>query len=408
LTSETDDEQPVVRDTLEEEAMQLLIRLCGLIAVLIMSLAAAHAQDVPNFLERYKLGVVHLTVSGIDPATKLQSEKKGTGFFITGDQRMLTVKHLFRTDRGEPLTDIKIAGRLGSHTASTFEIPATTLRTHSEFDVAMVRSDEPRLGHQVLPLCWNRPPQVGSAIIALGFPLGQDITQVDGKIGSLSPTFAEAWLTNTALNPGNSGGPVLSATGSVVGIVIGGFRENGTQNLNAILPIRVAQQFIENVTKIEQNCNVPDVRPLPVGATQQLPPPSASSEGGVTTLPAPPTEQIPVFCCLEGLVAELRATEVDDFLSVYVNDNVIIEDAAYGTVILWKQVQNYLKAGPNEIRVVLKNGQYGGCGVSIQARMNGANIANLSRSWKIPMEKASGGGICVDESINFVLNKKAP
>jgi hypothetical protein len=101
--------------------------------------------------------------------------------------------------------------------------------------------------------------------------------------------------------------------------------------------------------------------------------------------------------------AELRATNVDDFLDVYVNDNAVIERATYGAFIPWRSFRPFLKQGKNEIRAVVKNGDYGGCGANLQVRINGAEVESLNRAWSIPMERASAGGICVDEAITFDL-----
>jgi hypothetical protein len=102
--------------------------------------------------------------------------------------------------------------------------------------------------------------------------------------------------------------------------------------------------------------------------------------------------------------AELRATNVDDFLDVYVNDNVVIERATYGSFVPWRSFRQFLKPGDNEIRAIVKNGDYGGCGADLEVRINGTAVASLSRSWSIPMERATIGGVCVDETIRLQLN----
>jgi hypothetical protein len=215
------------------------------------------AQEVPNYRDRYQLGLVHLTVNGVDPATGHPvDERKGSAFFITDDGRMLSSKHLFVGQDGRRLNQMTIVGRLGSHRGRPFDIVANASlpRLHPEFDVAMLTTDDPALGQRAVPLCFDRPPQVGHRVVALGFPRGEDYDQTDGTIRSTSPTFAETWLTNADLNPGNSGGPVLSLGGSVVAIVIGGFREGDIQGQNAVLPLRVARQFIDQVVELEQKC----------------------------------------------------------------------------------------------------------------------------------------------------------
>ncbi|NMJ40234.1 trypsin-like peptidase domain-containing protein [Roseomonas sp. JC162] len=222
----------------------------------LVSPVSSPAQEVPDFRTRYQLGVVHLTVSGVDPATGLRVENRtGSGFFISEDRRLLTAKHLFLGSDQRPLTQIAVLGQIGTHQGRSFPLPAGALRLHPEFDVAMLTAADPSLAHRALPLCFDQPRRTGERIVALGFPRGQDYDQTDGTIRTTTVSFGEAWLTGADVNPGNSGGPALSLAGSVVGIVLGGFRERDIQGQNVILPLRVARNFIADVATIQQNCS---------------------------------------------------------------------------------------------------------------------------------------------------------
>jgi hypothetical protein len=268
----------------------MLGRLARGALLLVLLSFGVQAQEVPNFSGRYQLGVVHVTVNGVDPATaRPVEERKGSAFFIT-DRRMLSSKHLFVGQDGRRLNQMTIVGRLGSHLGRPFDIVANSSlpRLHAEFDVAMLTTDDPMLGQRALPLCFDQAPQVGHRVVALGFPRGAEYDQTDGTIRSTSPAFAEAWLTNAALNPGNSGGPVLSLGGSVVAIVIGGFRDGSIQGQNAVLPLRVAQQFISDVVAIQQNCASTDPRlgiPSVESVTSQRLVVMADESGGEGSVP---------------------------------------------------------------------------------------------------------------------------
>nr|WP_277613563.1 serine protease [Neoroseomonas marina] len=181
--------------------------------------------------------------------------RTGSGFFISEDRRLLTAKHLFLGSDQRPLTQIAVLGQIGTHQGRSFPLPAGALRLHPEFDVAMLTAADPSLAHRALPLCFDQPRRTGERIVALGFPRGQDYDQTDGTIRTTTVSFGEAWLTGADVNPGNSGGPALSLAGSVVGIVLGGFRERDIQGQNVILPLRVARNFIADVATIQQNCS---------------------------------------------------------------------------------------------------------------------------------------------------------
>jgi hypothetical protein len=101
--------------------------------------------------------------------------------------------------------------------------------------------------------------------------------------------------------------------------------------------------------------------------------------------------------------AELRASNIDDFMDVYVNDNVVVSHATYGAILPWLSFRRFLKPGANEIRTVIKNGDYGGCGGTLDVRINGTPVESLSRAWAIPIGQATVGELCFDEKMTFSL-----
>lgn len=102
-------------------------------------------------------------------------------------------------------------------------------------DVALVRSSVPIAGH-VFAFA-RRQPRLGEAVAALGYPLGLPITVTRGSVSGRNRTITIASIrrtgliqTDAALNPGNSGGPLLDAhSGDVLGLV-----DAGTAQANGI------------------------------------------------------------------------------------------------------------------------------------------------------------------------------
>jgi serine protease Do len=91
-------------------------------------------------------------------------------------------------------------------------------------DLAVVRTDRALAGH-VFTLA-RRSPQVGQDVAAIGFPVDEPMTLTRGSVSGLNRTITIDGVdrhgliqTDTALNPGNSGGPVLARDGKVYGIV---------------------------------------------------------------------------------------------------------------------------------------------------------------------------------------------
>ena len=58
--------------------------------------------------------------------------------------------------------------------------------------------------------------RVGEAVVALGFPYGQEVSVSRGIVSNIHPDKIQ---TDASLNPGNSGGPLINLRGEVIGIV---------------------------------------------------------------------------------------------------------------------------------------------------------------------------------------------
>lgn len=79
---------------------------------------------------------------------------------------------------------------------------------------------------------------VGDQLFAVGAPLGLEHTVTDGIFSSERIDEGVRRLQiSVPVSPGNSGGPVFSARGDVVGLVVSGIRGGGAENLNFALPI---------------------------------------------------------------------------------------------------------------------------------------------------------------------------
>jgi putative serine protease PepD len=94
------------------------------------------------------------------------------------------------------------------------------------WDVAVIKVDPTGIPLHPLPLGSSRTLRVGDYLAAIGDPFGYDRSLSTGVVAGLDRTIsapngfniAHAIQTDAALNPGNSGGPVLDANGNVVGI----------------------------------------------------------------------------------------------------------------------------------------------------------------------------------------------
>lgn len=91
-------------------------------------------------------------------------------------------------------------------------------------DVALLQSDS-ALPRPYIPLA-DSAPGVGERVAAIGFPLGAGLTLTQGSVSALGQDLtvnnnqlSGLVQTDTALNPGNSGGPLIALDGTARGIV---------------------------------------------------------------------------------------------------------------------------------------------------------------------------------------------
>lgn len=156
-------------------------------------------------------------------ASTCEGKDIGTGFVIT-PQLVATVDHVVAD---ATLIDLKQNGVLVATGKVIGDDPTR--------DVALVEASKPIDGH-IFKLA-SRSPEVGENVAAIGFPLGLPLTVTKGSVSGLHRTIpidgierAHLVQTDAAVNPGNSGGPLISQEdGEVIGLVDLGTNEaNGT------------------------------------------------------------------------------------------------------------------------------------------------------------------------------------
>lgn len=147
---------------------------------------------------------------GADPDSTEQGEALGSGFVVREDGLIVTNNHVVAGAR-------TVRVRL----ADSREVPAEIVGADAATDIALLRVKAGRL--PALRLGSSRNTAVGDAVIAVGNPygLGQSVTA--GIVSARGRTleddpFIDFLQTDAAINRGNSGGPLLSTDGTVLGV----------------------------------------------------------------------------------------------------------------------------------------------------------------------------------------------
>jgi putative serine protease PepD len=172
---------------------------------------ASTALSATQIYKQASAGVVSIK------AVTAQGEDSGTGIVLDDKGLILTNDHVVA---GASALMVAPKGS-GSVTRS-----ATLVGEEANDDLALIKVDPSGLALKPLTLTNSRSVQVGDAVYAIGNPYGLNETLTRGIVSALGRTIsapngakiAGAIQTDAALNPGNSGGPLLNDQGEVIGV----------------------------------------------------------------------------------------------------------------------------------------------------------------------------------------------
>jgi S1-C subfamily serine protease len=117
------------------------------------------------------------------------------------------------------------------------KVPAKVIGWDEEMDLALIQSEEAAPGTIFLPTTMKF--QAGDRVFAVGSPVGLENSVTAGVVSSLSRkiiSYGEAAQIDVPVNQGNSGSPLFSAEGVLVGMVFAGLPSY--QNINFALPVQ--------------------------------------------------------------------------------------------------------------------------------------------------------------------------
>jgi S1-C subfamily serine protease len=199
-----------------------------------LSVGDVYRQDAPGVVS------VDVTSSELGPGG-------GSGFVLDETGHIVTNQHVVG---GAEDISVRFAGGVRETAEVVGEDPST--------DVAVIRVDAPRSLLEPLTLGDSDALGVGEPVVAIGNPLNVGISVTTGIVSGLGRpitapneyTIDNAVQTDAAISSGNSGGPLLDARGTVIGInsqVASAGSEGVVQGVGFAVPINTVKDAVEEL-----------------------------------------------------------------------------------------------------------------------------------------------------------------
>ena len=191
----------------------------------------------------YRLKLIPLPTSGLE--FDVRGEALGSAFFIHPSGYLLSNHHV-----------VENATAITARTQDGKEYDLTVVASDPVFDLALLKVTNPDREFSALPMADSDDVLVGDWVIAVGNPLGLGHTVTHGivsqkgrqivKIEEGEKGRAVSFLqTDTPINPGSSGGPLITLSGAWVAVNTAVLLD--TQGISFCVPSSQVKEFLTNV-----------------------------------------------------------------------------------------------------------------------------------------------------------------
>jgi len=311
----------------------------GLAAFLLVGWIASlssgvEAQTAGEVFRKVAPSVVVIRAKGHEVAASGQTRfnETGSGVLISPDGKVMTAAHVVHA-----MDEITVEF-LGGDT-----VKARVVASEPAADLSLLQLERVPTGAKSSPLANSDPVQVGDPVIIVGAPYGLSYSLSDGLISARwkpntvykTMPLAEFFQTTATINTGNSGGPMFSMKGEVIGIVSHNIsKSGGSEGLGFVVTINTAKKLLlekrsfwsglEGQLLTDQQA---DLLNLPPGSTGFMvktvakgSPAEAMGLRGATMIANLGGDQVPlggdIILAVEGLKAEAaNLTKIRDLLA---------------------------------------------------------------------------------------------
>jgi S1-C subfamily serine protease len=169
---------------------------------------------------------------------------QGTGFIISDDGFLVTNAHVLSGGREIQILDYE-----------QNEHPTELIGYNITYDIALLKISG---NYNSIKLGNSDDVQIGEKVIAIGNPLGLQFSVSEGIVSAINREGANGVKgyiqTDAALNPGNSGGPLINKQGEVIGI--NNFKVSSSESLGFALASNYIKEVVNEISQEKYSKNL--------------------------------------------------------------------------------------------------------------------------------------------------------
>jgi S1-C subfamily serine protease len=231
-----------------EASRRWIAGLMLIVAVVGSSLAGtarpATAQTVREVFQKVAPSVVVIRGRGREVTASGQTRytETGSGVLVSADGEVMTASHVVHA-----LDEITVEF-LGGET-----VTARVVASEPAADLSLLKLDRVPPGSRIATMADSSTVQVGDQVVVVGAPYGLSHSLSVGYISARwapntvyrTMPMAEFFQTDAVINTGNSGGPMFSMKGEVIGIVSHNIsKSGGSEGLGFVVTLNTARQLL--------------------------------------------------------------------------------------------------------------------------------------------------------------------
>jgi serine protease Do len=172
---------------------------------------------------------------------KRKLQAMGSGFIVTKNGYLFSNYHV-----------VKDATKIVVVLSDNRKFDAKVVGKDPETDIALLKINANNL--PVVAMGESSEAQVGDLVVAIGNPFGLSGTYTTGVVSAVGRPgmsgFQKFIQTDAAVNPGNSGGPLVNIKGQVIGINAAiQSQTGGYQGISFAIPINIAKNIANQITE---------------------------------------------------------------------------------------------------------------------------------------------------------------